>query len=136
MAEKMMLQVIKPDGEFYKGEVTMVEFTSTDGDLGIYPKHIPVTTGIAPGILKIHEEGGVKEAALLSGFVQILPDQVTILAESCEWPDEIDAVRANEAKIRAERRLKDLNGEVDMERAENALQRSEVRLSMAKDNKK
>ena len=133
MAEKMVLQVIKPDGEFYNGEVSMVELNTTDGQMGIYPEHIPVTVGVAPGILKIHEGSEVKRAALLAGFMQILPEKVTILAESAEWPGDIDGARANDSRIRAERRLKEGSSEVDIARAEVALQRALVRLSLLED---
>lgn len=106
MAETMKLQVITPDKEFFHGDVSMVELNTADGELGVYPQHIPLTTAAAPGVLKIHQDGQVKKAALLSGFLQILPEKMTILAEVCEWPEEIDGARANEARIRAERRLR------------------------------
>lgn len=130
MAETMKLQVITPDREFFSGDVTMVELNTADGELGVFPKHIPLTVAVAPGILVIHEEGSVKKAALISGFIQILPEKVTILAEVCEWPEEIDGARANEARIRAERRLTDNSSETDLARAEAALQRALVRLSL------
>ena len=130
MAETMKLQVITPDKEFYNGDVTMAELNTADGEMGIYPKHITLTVAVAPGILKIHEDSGVKKAALLSGFIQVLPEKVTILAEACEWPEEIDGARANEARIRAERRLTEGSDETDIARAEAALQRALVRLSL------
>ena len=130
MAETMKLQVITPDKEFYNGDVTMAELNTADGEMGIYPKHIPLTVAVAPGILKIHEDSGVKKAALLSGFIQVLPEKVTILSEACEWPEEIDGARANEARIRAERRLTEGSDETDIARAEAALQRALVRLSL------
>ena len=105
MAEMMRLQIVTPDEAFFDGEVSMVELNTADGEAGIYPKHIPMVVAVAPGVLKIHGADGVKKAALLSGFLQILPEKVTILAESCEWPENIDGKRANEARIRAERRL-------------------------------
>ena len=117
MAEEMKLQVITPDKEFFSGDVTMVELNTADGQMGIYPHHIPVTVVVAPGVLKIHMGSELKTAALLSGFMQILPDKVTILAESCEWPEDIDGARANEARIRAERRLTGGSAETDMARA-------------------
>ena len=73
MAETMKLQVITPDKEFFHGDVSMVELNTADGELGVYPQHIPLTTAAAPGVLKIHQDGQVKKAALLSGFLQILP---------------------------------------------------------------
>lgn len=132
MADLFKLHVITPERRFYDGEASMVELTTTEGDIGVYRNHIPLTAIVAPGVLKIHEEGEVKEAALISGFIEILPERITIMAEVAEWPDEIDANRAEEARIRAERRLKDESGEIDTMRAELALRRALVRLSLRK----
>ncbi len=134
MAETMKLQVITPDKEFFHGDVSMVELNTADGELGVYPQHIPLTTAVAPGVLKIHQDGQVKKAALLSGFLQILPEKMTILAEVCEWPEEIDGARANEARIRAERRLTEHSPETDIARAEAALKRALVRLSLVEEH--
>ena len=130
MADKLMdVKIMAPDRVFYEGRVSFIEFNTTEGILGIYPKHIPMTVVIAPGVLKLVEENGeTKEAALLSGFAEVLGDSITMLAESVEWPDEIDIKRAEEAKIRAERRLKD--DSQDMNRAELALKRSVVRMQL------
>lgn len=132
MADLFKLHVITPERRFYDGEASMVELSTTEGDIGVYRNHIPLTAIVAPGVLKIHEEGGVKEAALMSGFIEILPERITIMAEVAEWPDEIDANRAEEARIRAERRLKEESGEIDTMRAELALRRALVRLSLRK----
>ncbi len=132
MADIMKLHIITPDETFYEGEVTMVEFTSTEGDLGVYPNHVPLTAVVSPGILTIHEEQKVMRAALLSGFATIFPDQVTILAEVAEWPDEIDFNRAEEAMRRAERRITQGGNEMDVVRAEASLKRSIVRLQLKK----
>ena len=125
------LEVVSPDRVFYTGDVEMVEMNTTEGEIGVYRGHIPTTAIVAPGMLRIHEEGEVKEAVLLEGIVKILGDGITILAEACEWPEEIDIVRANEAKIRAERRLKGLDGEVNVDRAAIALRRSIARIQAA-----
>lgn len=130
MAEEMKLKVITPDKQFYDGDVTMVELTTTEGNIGIYPNHIPLTAVVAPGVLKIHEGSELKEASLISGFITIMPDVVTIMAEIAEWPDEIDFKRAEEARVRAERRLAEHNPELDTLRAEMALKRALVRLGL------
>ncbi len=132
MADLFKLQIITPERKFYEGEASMVELTTTEGDIGVYRNHIPMTAIVAPGILKIHEEGGVKNAALMSGFIEILPEKIVVMAEVVEWPDEIDANRAEEAKIRAERRLKEQSGKIDNARAEAALRRALIRLSLTK----
>ena len=130
MAETMKLQVITPDAEFFNGDTTMVELNTAHGEMGIFPQHIPLTVAVEPGVLKIHQDKEEKKAALLSGFIQIMPEKVTILAEACEWPEDIDGARANEARIRAERRLSEGSAEVDVARAEAALHRALVRLSL------
>lgn len=131
MADKMMeLEVISPDRNFYRGTVSMVEFNTTEGYMGIYPEHIPVAVIISPGVLVIHETDGVRKAALHSGFAKISEDRVTIFAEIAEWPDEIDFRRAEEAGIRAKRRLGSRDSELDMQRAEIALKKSIARISL------
>lgn len=131
MAESMKLEVVAPERIFYEGDVTFLEFTTTEGNMGVYPNHVPLTAIIAPGVLRIHENGEVKEAALMSGFIQILQDKITILAESVEWPHEIDENRAKEAEIRARRRIEEGSG-IDMNRAELALKRAIIRQSLTK----
>ena len=126
------LRIITPDRVFFEGQVSMVEFNTTEGEIGIYKKHVPITVIISPGILTITGEEGVKEAALHAGFVEILQDEVVILAEIIEWPDEIDKARAESAKARAEERLRSKTPETDILRAETALQRALARIHVIK----
>ena len=128
MADMFKLKVVTPDEMFYEGEASMVELTTTEGQIGVYANHIPLTAIVSPGVLSIHEASEVKKAALHAGFIEILPDHITILAEVVEWPDEIDVKRAEEARIRAERRIKDNSPETDLFRAELALKRAIARL--------
>lgn len=132
MADLFKLQIITPERKFYAGEASMVELTTTEGEIGVYRGHIPMTAIVAPGVLKIHEADGIKEAALMSGFLEILPEKIVIMAEVAEWPEEIDINRAQEAKVRAERRLKEQSGETDIVRAETALKKALVRISLTK----
>ena len=105
MADKeFTLRIITPERVFYEGIVDMVEFNTTEGQIGVLPGHIPLTVIVKPGILHITEKDGEKEAALHSGFAEILPEGVTILAEIIEWPNEIDENRAEAALHRAEQR--------------------------------
>ena len=125
------LEVVTPEKVFYSDNVIMTEMKTTEGEIGIYKGHIPLTAVVAPGTLRIHEIDEVKEAVLLDGIVRILGDNVTVLAEACEWAEDIDIARANEAKIRAERRLKGAEGEINVKRAELALKRSLARIELA-----
>lgn len=129
---KFDLKIITPDRVFYEGEASMVEFNTTEGEIGVYKEHVPTTVIIAPGILTITEEEGQKLAALHAGFVEILQEKVTIMAEIIEWPDEIDVSRAEEARDRAEQRLAEKSPELDVKRAEIALRRAMARIDIAK----
>ena len=131
MAEKFNLKLISPTRIFFDGDTDMVEMKTTEGEIGVLAGHIPLTAILEPGILKIHKEDGIKEAALHDGFVEIQKDHVTVLAESCEWPDEIDVERAEEAKVRAEDRIKSGRKDVDMMRAELALKKALIRIDLA-----
>lgn len=123
----LKLKVYSPTRIFFEGEAEFVEFTTTEGELGVYPNHIPLTAVVTPGVLRITVDDKVREATLLDGFATIMPNEITVLSEACEWPEEIDIHRAEEAKIRAERKLA-------MEqtiRDELALRRSLVRIQLA-----
>lgn len=130
------LRVISPDRIFYEGEAIMLELNTVDGIVGIYKNHMPMTYIIEPGVMRITEsEESVKEAALHSGFIQILQEEITVLAEAVEWPDEIDENRAKEAQIRAERRLAMKEANLNAQRAELALRRALTRQEV-KQNKR
>ena len=126
------LRIVTPERVFYEGEVEMVEFNTTEGQIGVLPGHIPMTVIVSPGLLVITEADGVKEAALHAGFAEILPDQITILAEIIEWPDEIDMERAETALQRAKERLENRDSQTDLARAETALQRAIARIEVLK----
>lgn len=132
MADKTFdLQIISPTRVFFDGKVTMVEMKTTEGEIGVLAGHIPLTAILQPGVMRIKQEDGTKEAALHDGFVEIRKDRITILAESCEWPDEIDVTRAEEAKARASERIKSGRSDVDMLRAELALKKALTRIDLA-----
>ncbi len=127
------VEIITPDRVFYTGEATMIEFNTAAGELGVYKKHIPLTTVLAPGIVKIHKDGEEDVlAAVHSGFAEILPEKVIILAEIAEWPNEIDRNRAEAARKRAQERLANKTEAVDVKRAELALRKALVRIDVAK----
>lgn len=132
MAEEFLLKVITPERVFYEDMVTMVEFNTTEGEIGILKNHIPLTVIVKPGILTISTSEGIKNAALHSGFAEILQDKITILAEVVEWPEEIDLNRAEDAKERAEKRLQEKEHGTDLYRAEAALLRAMARINVLK----
>ena len=124
----LKLRVISPDRIFFEGDADFVELRTSEGEIGVYKAHIPLTSILVPGLLKIHLDGNVKIAALHNGFVEILPDSITVLAESAEWPEEIDLERAKNAKQRAENRLRSGDENVNVARAELALRKALIRI--------
>lgn len=134
MAERkaFLIRIVTPERVFYEGRAVLAEFTTTEGELGVYAEHIPLTAALLPDAVKIHgEDGSVREAAVHSGFAEILPERVTILAEAAEWPGEIDSARAERAGQRARERLNSRSGDVDVARAELALRRALTRLELS-----
>ncbi len=134
MAENncLTLKIITPSRVFYEGEAEMVEFNTSEGEIGVLPGHLPMTVIVKPGVLTITEPEGEKEAALHAGFVEILPDRVTILAEIVEWPSEIDVSRAEAARDRAQERIHEHTNDTDLARAETALLRALARIQVIK----
>jgi len=132
MTDTFHLKITSPDRIFFEGEVTMVEINTTEGQIGVLPNHIPLTSVLAPGVCYLHvPDGDPKVCAIHGGFFEILQDSMTILAEVCEWPDEIDVPRAEAARERAERHLSDKNDNTDIGRAVLALKRSVARIEAA-----
>lgn len=128
------LEIISPDRSFFQGQVPFVEMVTSEGEIGVYKQHIPMTCILVPGLVKIYESenGEPKIAVVHGGFAEILENKITIMAEVAEWPEEIDENRAKEAKIRAQRRIDEGGDDISMDRAELALKRSLARLEALK----
>jgi F-type H+-transporting ATPase subunit epsilon len=131
MANTIRLEIVTPDRVVYNQDVNMVIARATDGDIGILPGHAPLIAGLAIAPLRIKFEEGEEQLAVTGGFIEVQPQKVTILAKTAETPAEIDVRRAQEAKGRAENRLKSDSEDIDFTRAEIALQRALVRLQVA-----
>jgi F-type H+-transporting ATPase subunit epsilon len=125
------VEIVTPDRVFYTGEADFIEFTTSEGEIGVYKDHIPLTSVLVPGVVTIHNGEEEKQAAVHAGFAEILGDRVTLLAEVAEWPGEIDVNRAEAAKERAEQRLASHTEEIDVKRAEFALRKALIRIDVA-----
>ena len=126
------VSVVTPDGPVYESDVEMVSTKAQSGELGILPGHIPMVAPLEIGAVRLKNGRKTEFVAVSGGFLEVRPDQVTILAQSAEQSSEIDVERALRAKERAEQRLHERKQEnVDFRRAELALQRAINRLSVA-----
>jgi F-type H+-transporting ATPase subunit epsilon len=131
MAEAFQLEIVTPEKKVVETAVEEVQIPGRNGYLGILAGHAPLITELAVGEITYREESSQQRLAVAWGFAEVLPNKVTILAESAEKPAEIDVERARKAKARAEQRLTSGDTSVDVERALNALHRAEARLEVA-----
>jgi len=125
------LELVTAERLVYSDDVDMVVAWGMEGQMAILPFHAPLMTMLQPGELIVKKGGQESYLAVTGGFLEIRPDAVIVLADACERADEIDVVRAQEARKRASELMKAPPTEVDLAAAEAALRRSMVRLKVA-----
>ncbi|HHV64470.1 MAG TPA: F0F1 ATP synthase subunit epsilon [Peptococcaceae bacterium] len=128
MAQTFNLKVVAPDGQVLNQDVEFVVVPGDDGELGILPNHAPLIAGLTIGVIRYTAEGKVHKIAISGGFLEVVNNKVTVLAQTAETADMIDLERAKAAKERAERRLRERGPEIDVVRAETALKRAIARI--------
>jgi F-type H+-transporting ATPase subunit epsilon len=132
---KLQLEIVTPDRALAREEVDEVVVPGSEGELGILPGHTPLLAMLKVGELWYRQGSEKHYLAVAFGFVEVLPDRVTILAQVAERPQDIDIERAERAKRRAEETLSrpatDEQSEHDFERARVAMMKSLVRLQVA-----
>ena len=134
LPEAIELIVVTPERQLVRESVSEVTIPGLEGALGILPGHAPLMSELGIGELVYRKAGSstTNSLAVISGFTEVLPDRVTVLAETAERAEEIDLARAEEAKARAEKRLASNDSNIDWDRASIALQRSLIRIQVAK----
>jgi len=133
MPDAIDLVIVTPEKQLLRERVADVQMPGENGYLGVLPGHAPLMTELGIGELSYHDRGGkeYKHIAIIRGFAEVLPDRVTILAETAERAEEIDLQRAKEALARAEKRLAANDPNIDWDRANVALQRALIRIQVA-----
>ena len=124
------LDVVTAERAVYSEEVDAVIAPGVEGELGILPHHTPLMTTLQPGELQVRKGGEELFLAISGGFLEVRPDRVIVLADTAERVEEIDIARAEEAKHRAEERLREHPPGLDAAQAEAALHRALTRLEM------
>ncbi|WP_201714461.1 F0F1 ATP synthase subunit epsilon [Rossellomorea arthrocnemi] len=130
----LKVNIVTPDGPVYDSEVEMVSTKAQSGELGILPGHIPMVAPLQIGAVRLKKGGNTELVAVSGGFLEVRPEQVTILAQSAETAEAIDVQRAKEAKGRAEDRMQAQREDVDFRRAELALKRAMNRINVSERN--
>lgn len=131
MADTFQLEIVTPEKKVVETAAEEVQIPGKNGYLGVLPGHAPLITELAVGEVSFRENSTEQHLAVAWGFAEVLPNKVTILAETAERPSEIDVKRAREAKERAEQRLTSGDASVDVERALDSLHRADARLDVA-----
>jgi F-type H+-transporting ATPase subunit epsilon len=135
MAKELFLEVVTPQKAIVSEEVQIVVAPGSQGEFGALKGHTTFLTSLKIGTLRYQDANGKERFLFINGgFAEVLPEKVTILAESAERIEEIDVQRAKSAKGRAEKRLTAKTADIDLVRAEAALRRAVHRLSLKKSN--
>jgi F-type H+-transporting ATPase subunit epsilon len=134
MPDTFKLEIVTPEKRVVDTAASEVQIPGKNGYLGILPGHAPLITELSVGEISYRSESEEEHLAVAWGFAEVLPDKVTILAETAERPSEIDVDRARKAKERAEKRLASGDTNVDVERSLSALHKAETRLEVAEKN--
>jgi F-type H+-transporting ATPase subunit epsilon len=128
----MKLEITTPERLLVSTDVDAVEIPGKAGYMGILPLHAPLVSELAPGLIEYKHGGATEKLAVSWGYVEVLPQQVSVLAETAEKAEEIDVPRAEAARKRAEERIRAASKDVDLERAMASLGKAMARLQAAK----
>jgi F-type H+-transporting ATPase subunit epsilon len=134
LPEAIELSVVTPERQLVRESVVEVTVPGLEGALGILPGHAPLISELGIGELSYRTGTSSRpiSLAVIRGFVEVLAERVTVLAETAERAEEIDIERAEAAKARAEKRLASNDPNIDWDRATVALQRSLIRIQVAR----
>ncbi len=134
MARSFKVVIVTPDRTAFEGEAVSATIPGVAGYLGVWANHAPLVAAVAPGLvtLRTDDTGNEQRLAVGVGFVEISDNVVNLMTESCELAGEIDVARAQKALERARQRLTSMDLELDRERARLAQSRAQARLKAAK----
>ncbi len=132
MSDTFQLEIVTPEKMVVRDVAEEMQIPGANGYLGVLPGHAPLITELAVGEISYRKAGQTHYLAVAWGFAEVLPEKVTILAETAERPQEINVERAQVARQRAEEELKTGQTEADFTHAEDSLKRAETRLDVAK----
>ena len=128
----MRLEIVTAERVLFEGEVDVVVVPGADGEIGVLPKHAALMTVLQPGELRYRTGDSEEQFVVTGGFVEVRGDRVSVLADAAEHIDEINMARVEEAIARAQERIAEQRGDVDLERALSSLRRARVRLNVTR----
>ena len=136
MNATLKLQIVTPDGIAFSDDVEMVTLPGSEGQLGVLPQHIPLMTQIVPGEIIVRKDGSDRLLAVGEGLVEITSDSVAILTDMAVAAEDIDAAKVEEARQRAEERLREHLSNEEIAGVHSALARLMAELNVKQDYRK
>jgi len=131
MADTIQLEIVTPDKLLVRESADEVQIPGKAGDIGVLPGHAPLITELTIGEISYKHGGTTEHLSVAWGFAEVLPDKVTILAQTAERAQDIDVKRAEQARARAEAELARAVADLDFDATLSALKRAQVRLAVA-----
>ena len=128
----MLLEIVTAESLVYSEEIDVLVAPGTDGELGILPRHAPLLTALKPGEIRVVKDGEDTYMAVSGGFMEVIGNKITILADTAERVDDIDVERAEEALKLAQERVEARASDMDLERALSSIRKSQARLKVAR----
>src|SRR5262245_43532179 len=128
MASTLKLEIITPDGKAYSEDVDMVTLPGVEGQLGVYPDHIPLLTQMIPGEIIVRKDAKDYFLAVGEGVIEVMGDHVAVLTDMAVGADHIDEAKAEEARQRAEARLRDKLSDEEVASINSSLARALAQL--------
>ena len=128
----MRLEIVTAERVVYSEDVNALVAPGAAGELGVLPGHAPLLTTLAPGEMKVTRDGEESFMAVTGGFLEVIANKVTVLADAAEYAEEIDEERAEAALERARERVASAVSDMDLERALASMRRSSARLGVAR----
>lgn len=122
------LSIMTPERQFFSGQVEALTATGIDGQMTVLAGHAPMVVSLDIGEISIKQDGTWRQAVNTEGFMEVLGDSVVMFVQACEWPEDIDVRRAEEAKHRAEERIRQRQSILESQTSKIALARAMVRL--------
>ena len=132
----LRLEIVTPEAKIYSEDVEMVTLPGVEGEMGVYPMHVPLMTQVAPGEIVVRQNGMDHFLAVGEGFVEISSNRVAILTDMAIKSDDIDESKAEEARKRAEARLQEKLSEEESASVTAALAHSIAQLQVKRRNRR
>jgi F-type H+-transporting ATPase subunit epsilon len=131
LADTFQFEIVTPEKLVASGEAEEMQIPAKNGYIGVLPQHAPLITELSVGEITYRLGAKTERLAVAWGFAEVLPDKVTVLAETAERAADIDVERAQRSRQQAEEHLRSAHSESDVERASSALKRAETRIEVA-----